>query len=316
MSGDRGPRAHHGRGTLGQGSPPLLELVADPVFPPALLLRGPRMLISRGRRPGRPSPLYPQGWLDTRTPRLPVGQAGWGPWALNTGHSLLWDCSCPAPCRAVGWDRPCPGGLACWGRQKLSKRARGRGPGSRPGWGPPTPGTNRGLRLSSVNARERGLGAGLQGQAGCSWRPQGRIRGVLSLRPRAVERQPWTLGLSQGGWPPWATCVFYVRCLPQLRLTPSCSVGLDGLVCLESVAAISGKEAAGGPASHVPGLWRLRLGRCSPGGSVSRPRGGQGLRGCPAGKTEVSGLTGVAAQERGSGGARLWLTGEELGLLS
>lgn len=72
---------------------------------------------------------------------------------------------------------------------------------------------------------------------------------------------------------------------PAGGLAPSCSVSLDfGLRVLELWLRSQGKKQPGGLPSAAPGLWRLRLGRCSPwrvcepGG----PRGGQGLRGCPA----------------------------------
>lgn len=182
---------------LGQGSS-LLELVADPVFPPALLLRGPKMLVApRVREARRPSPLYPQGWLTRMHSRLLWDRLAGGPGLWDTSHTLLWDCLCPAPGRAVGWTGPALRGLGlCWGRQKLGKRARGKGPGSRPEWGPPTPGTDRGC-LSSVNARVGGWVLACRDRPGAREAPR-RDPGRLEPKAKwAVKGQPWTLGLSQ-----------------------------------------------------------------------------------------------------------------------
>lgn len=100
---------------LGQGSS-LLELVADPVFPPALLLRGPKMLVApRVREARRPSPLYPQGWLTRMHSRLlwdrlAGGPAGWGPWALGHQPHPPLGLLVPGSWPSGGLDRPCPEG--------------------------------------------------------------------------------------------------------------------------------------------------------------------------------------------------------------
>lgn len=79
---------------------------------------------------------------------------------------------------------------------------------------------------------------------------------------RAVEGQPWTLGLSQE----WSDLVECVRCLPSWGLAPSWSVGLDSPVCLESWLRSQGKKQPRGLPSATPSLWRLHLGRCRPWG--------------------------------------------------
>lgn len=103
-----------------QGSS-LLELVVDPVFPLALLLRGPRMLTAPPRKGGQEAKPTAHARVAGHTCAcvfvhvcacsrlLEDGPAG-GPGLWDTGHTLLWDCSCPAPSRAVGSDQPCPAG--------------------------------------------------------------------------------------------------------------------------------------------------------------------------------------------------------------
>lgn len=147
MSGDRGPRAHHGRHPW-EGSS-LLELVADPVFPPAPSSQGAQNAhCPGGRLGGQAHCTHKGGWTRVHS-RLLWDRLAGGPGLWNTGHSLLWDCSCPAPGRAVGWTGPALGARALLG-DRSSARGHVGGDGSRPGWGPPTPGTNRGA--GSVNA--------------------------------------------------------------------------------------------------------------------------------------------------------------------
>lgn len=102
----------------------------------------------RAREARRPSPLHTHGWLDTRVHvclcmcvcapasyRMGrLGALGFGTPATpssGTAHAHL-------PAERWGRTGPALRGLrVCWGRQKLGKRARGRGPGTQPGWGPP-----------------------------------------------------------------------------------------------------------------------------------------------------------------------------------
>lgn len=152
---------------LGQGSS-LLELVADPVFPPALLLRGPRMLIApRVREARRPSPLYPQGWLDMRALPPPVGQAGWGPWALEHWPHPPLGLLVPGSRPSGGLDRPCPAGArALLGETEAQQEGTWEG-AREPAWMGATHTWHQSRAPELCKCPSRGLGAGLQGQAGC-----------------------------------------------------------------------------------------------------------------------------------------------------
>lgn len=131
-------------GTPGAGVTPCLSWWLTLFSRPALLLQGAQNApLPPGEEARRPSPLYPQGWLDTRALRLLwdrlAGGLGFGTLATASSGTAR------AGSRpSGGLDRPCPGGLRlCWGRQKLSK---GTWEGARePAWmGATTPGTNRG----------------------------------------------------------------------------------------------------------------------------------------------------------------------------
>ena len=284
MSGDRGPRAHHGRHPWGRGPPCLswwLTLFSHRLF----FSGGPECSLppGGGRLGGQAHCTHKGGWTRVHS-RLLWDRLAGGPGLWNTGHSLLWDCSCPAPGRAVGWTGPALGGLGlCWGRQKLSKRARGRGPGSRPGWGPPTPGTNRG-RLSSVNARVGGWVLACRDRPGAReapWRDPGRLEPEAEW---AVERQPWTLGLSQewGGLVGPHVC-FMSAVSPAEAWLPAALSAWTASCVWNCGCDLRERSSRGACPPLPPAFGGSVWGDAAPGGSVSRePRGGQGLRGCPA----------------------------------